>query len=674
MKNFKKLAAVVMGTTLIMSSSIMISAQSTNTLTNNQTQLEDYMDKYITSTAKIKSITKEDGKTNIIITPEEENAMDIMLKIQDTTKINLDELKEGDIVNAIYEKSMTRSIPPQTNAIEISKQNTSTGSGSTTNSSTPIDLSVVEMSGIVSEIVDGEFKSVLVEDSSQKNSQVSLNVDEATVIIKADGTPIEFKDLKAGDKINITHSTAMTRSLPPQTYPYAIVVNNEQTNPPKYINAVNVGGSDDTATIESADGTIIKVEKNTKLTELKSKENLDIKASDLEAGNPMLVWYDTITASIPAQTTATKVIVLPNNKIATENGQPTEQYKLPSTARTNAIINQITDGEFKSILVDKSDDKTSQISLNIDDETIIIKADGTPVEFKDLKAGDKIDIVHSQAMTFSLPPQTYSYAIIVNNEQVTSPQYIQVSKVETDGDTTTITNLDGDLIVRVDKDTEVVPFKTKNIVKATDIKEGSVLFAWYDIVTASLPAQATATKVMLMPEKNLQVSINGVPLTSLPEVEKTSLLKLSPEVGEIPPVKIEIPTINSDKIVVNGESLDLNNNTKLEHLDSASADIANIGIPLRIVAEKLGFTIEWDSATNTAKLDNGTVKTSVILNNNSYYKESSNSIGLTQSKKLAVAPTFINGNLYVSAELFNLLYSNPQTVTIVDGVLNINTK
>lgn len=661
MKNLKKLAAVVMGTTLIMSSSIMISAQDTIIESNNSIQIQEYMDKYITNKAKIKSITKEDDKVSVLITPEEENAMDIMLKIQDTTKINLDELKEGDIVNAIYEKAMTRSIPPQTNAIEVSKQQL--GFGSTTASEMPINLSVVEMSGIVSEITDGEYKSVLVEDSSQKNSQVSLNVDDKTVIIKADGTPIEFKDLKAGDKINITHSPAMTFSLPPQTYSYAIVVNNEQITPPKYINAVNVGGSNDTATVESADGTIIKVDKTTKLTELAGAK--DIKTSDLEAGNPMFVWYDVITASIPAQAMATKVMVLPQNLPTVDNeaDQPAE-IQLPQTVRTNAVINQITDGEFKSILVDKSNDKTSQIALNIDDETIIIKADGTSVEFKDLKAGDKIDIVHSQAMTFSLPPQTYSYAIIVNNEQVTSPQYIQVDKVETEGDTTTITNVGGDLIVRVNKDTEIIPFETKNIVKASDIKEGSILFGWYDIVTASIPAQATATKVMLMPEKivdniDLLASVEATPLTS----EQLRNSEIS---------TLEITKF--DKVVINAESLDLNNNNKLEYLDGVSGDVAHIAVPLRTIAEKLGFNIEWDSTTNTAKLDNGTVKTSVTLNNDSYYKESSNAIGLTQALSLGVAPTFVNGNLYVSAELFNLLYSNPQTVTIVDGILNINTK
>lgn len=652
MKNLKKLAAVVMGTTLIMSSSIMISAQNIITESSNSTQMQEYMDKYITSTAKIKSITKENGNINILITPEEENAMDIMLKIQDRTKINLEELKEGDIVNAIYEKAMTRSIPPQTNAIEVSKQQLSFDSA--TASEMPIDLSVVEMSGIVSEITDGEYKSVLVEDSSQKNSQVSLNVDDKTVIIKADGTPIEFKDLKAGDKINITHSLAMTFSLPPQTYSYAIVVNNEQITPPKYINTVNVSGNNDTATVESADGTIIKIDKTTKLTELVGAK--DIKTSDLQAGNPMFVWYDVITASIPAQAMATKVMVLPQNVPTVDNeaDQPVE-VQLPQTVRTNAVINEITDGEFKSILVDKSDDKTSQIALNIDDETIIIKADGTAVEFKDLKAGDKIDIVHSQAMTFSLPPQTYSYAIIVNNEQVTSPQYIQVDKVETEGDTTTITNAGGDLIVRVNKDTEIVPFETKNIVKASDIKEGSILFGWYDIVTASIPAQATAAKIMLMPEKILD----------------NENLKIN---AKIPPVKFEAPVMNLNKVIINGETLDLNNNTKLEYSNSFSGDVAHIAIPLRTIAEKLGFTIEWDSTTNTAKLDNGTVKTSVTLNNDSYYKESSNVIGLTQASSLGIAPTFINGNLYVSAELFNLLYSNPQTVTIVNGILNINTK
>jgi hypothetical protein len=85
-------------------------------------------------------------------------------------------------------------------------------------------------------------------------------------------------------------------------------------------------------------------------------------------------------------------------------------------------------------------------------------------------------------------------------------------------------------------------------------------------------------------------------------------------------------------------------------------------IPLRLVAEALGFEVTWDSSIRGAKLDNGSVKTTVVIGEDSYYKASSKAIGLTQSIELGAKPELIDNTMYVPAELFNLLYSNENAV------------
>lgn len=388
---------------------------------------------------------------------------------------------------------------------------------------------------------------------------------------------------------------------------------------------------------------------------LKVSDDTIIDWDSLNVGDRITATYSkAMTRSIPPQSNAVEI-----SKIESEISDTLE--KSPSTIKLNAVIDEINDDEkYKSILVTDSEQQNSQISLNIDENTIIINADGTPINFSDLKESDKLNVVHSPAMTFSLPPQTYAYAVIVNNDQITIPQYIEVGKVENNDNLVQIENIDGDLIVSLTDDTEVVPFKTKNIVKATDIKQGDRIFAWYDIVTASLPAQATANKVMLLPEINLPTS---------PETEDAVMtLETSSPVSHLNDInttkEINIETIKDvNNIVVNNETLSLNN--ELQSLNNCTM------IPVRQVAQELGFNVNWNAEASTATLDKGTVKTEVTVGNDSYSVTIGRALP-SEPVSLGAAPIFIGDNLYVPVNLFDLISDN--SVTVVDGILNINIK
>lgn len=443
MKNIKKATAIIMGATIMMSSAAMVMAD--NNINSVGLESSISVENNITSKVIIKSIEKSEEITRILVTPVDDSSMDIMLNISDDTKIDLETLKEGDIVLATYSKAMTRSIPPQSNAIEIVRENS--------------------------------------------------NMDDI-------------------------------------------------------------------------------------------------------AAQPNL-----------------------------------------SLMNLNAIISEITDEEgYKSILVDDSNDKDSQISLNIDNNTIVMNANGEVVNFSDLKAGDRINVVHSPAMTFSLPPQTYAYAVIVNNEQVAVPQYIEAGKVTTENDTTTIESKDENYIIRVDKDTQIVPFKTKNIVTAQDIVEGTTLFAWYDIMTASMPAQATANKVMILPQidnqdpEQVQVSVDAITVL--------------------------------DKVIINGEELDLKDN-KIKDKDNF------VMLPLRPIAEKLGFGINWNEETNSVELVKGTVNAMLADGEDKYTIHHGKSL-IQEVKSVGMFPMNIDGYLYVPSDFFGILSEDSSVLSSVDGILNIN--
>lgn len=367
---------------------------------------------------------------------------------------------------------------------------------------------------------------------------------------------------------------------------------------------------------------------------LNISDDTKIDLETLKEGDIVLATYSkAMTRSIPPQSNAIEII--------RENSNMSDIVAHPnlSLMNLNAIISEITDEEgYKSILVDDSNDKNSQISLNIDNNTIVMNTNGEAVNFSDLKAGDRINVVHSLAMTFSLPPQTYAYAVIVNNEQAAVPQYIEAGKVATENDTTTIESKDGNYIIRVGKDTQIVPFKTKNIVTAQDIVEGTTLFAWYDIMTASMPAQATANKVMILPQidnqdpEQVQVSVDAITVL--------------------------------DKVIINGEELDLKDN-KIKDKDNF------VMLPLRPIAEKLGFGINWNEETNSVELVKGTVNAMLADGEDKYTIHHGKSL-IQEVKSVGMFPMNIDGYLYVPSDFFGILSEDSSVLSSVDGILNIN--
>ena len=64
-------------------------------------------------------------------------------------------------------------------------------------------------------------------------------------------------------------------------------------------------------------------------------------------------------------------------------------------------------------------------------------------------------------------------------------------------------------------------------------------------------------------------------------------------------------------------------------------------LPLRAVAEDIGFKVTWNGVDRSILLDNGTVKTTLYIGEDRYFKASSQAIGLTQNFHLGAAPTFI---------------------------------
>lgn len=101
---------------------------------------------------------------------------------------------------------------------------------------------------------------------------------------------------------------------------------------------------------------------------------------------------------------------------------------------------------------------------------------------------------------------------------------------------------------------------------------------------------------------------------------------------------------------------------------------SHVMIPLRKVAEKLGFKVEWNGERQGVMLDNGEVNSTVYIGEDSYYMASSVAIGMSAPTSLGAAPELKGDLTYVPADIFKVLYCNDGAVKIDGETIVINSK
>lgn len=160
-------------------------------------------------------------------------------------------------------------------------------------------------------------------------------------------------------------------------------------------------------------------------------------------------------------------------------------------AATIGTVQQV--GE-NSILVKNNQ---TEIQFNIDESTWLVDGQqGIPVALQDLQ-GKEVVVSHSMAMTRSLPPQSYAYAVIIKGDVM--PNYAIVEEVaDSQIGAVRLTTNNGGMWVTVAKDAEIKPLKTKNIVTVQDLQPGAEVLLYYDMVALSYPGQAGTDRVVLL--------------------------------------------------------------------------------------------------------------------------------------------------------------------------------
>lgn len=242
-----------------------------------------------------------------------------------------------------------------------------------------------------------------------------------------------------------------------------------------------------------------------------------------------------------------------------------------------------------------------EILLMIQDNTYILNGvDGTPLPIKELKKGNTITAYYGPQVTKSLPPQGSAIALLVGvPEKGSVGVYMQAANVKEYND--------GSIKVLCTNNDRLITITPAVFAGVKDIREGSELIVWYDIMTMSLPGQAGANKVVLLPAK----------------------------------ADIQVHTL-AGTIVVKGKELALNESDIIKDSDHT------LMLPLRTVAESLGYKVVWHEENQTAELQNGPMTMMATIGSKTYGK-------LKMAVPLNHAPELVNGKTLVPVEFFTEL-------------------
>lgn len=156
--------------------------------------------------------------------------------------------------------------------------------------------SVMRMHGTITEINDD---MITIQDT-QSNQSVALIVRWDTEILNGrNGEDVDLNRLHVGDELTAYYSPISTRSLPPQSKAYALVMGNGEHDA-IYMKVNEVEKVKDGVRILNSNNDVY-------VTIPKTVED---DANKLKKGDAILVWYDFMALSMPGQATATKAKIL----------------------------------------------------------------------------------------------------------------------------------------------------------------------------------------------------------------------------------------------------------------------------------------------------------------------------------------------------------------------------
>ena len=249
------------------------------------------------------------------------------------------------------------------------------------------------------------------------------------------------------------------------------------------------------------------------------------------------------------------------------------------------------------------EDPYSDIVLNVNEDTLVLDAvTGEELSFDQVEKDDVVYAYVEQAMTLSLPPQSFARLILCNipaDFGVPSLSQIQsITPCEEGYDV----RLDAETVVHMDKDVELLPSASAAEPKLETLEPGDMLLTWRQEEKPACEAQSAAAKAMVF------------------DVEYAGWLYAAP--GKLSVSGQDVTLAAGEEPFIQGEKL---------------------MVPLRLVVETLGGEITWDRESRTAQVtdQDGNALYCLAVDESTYTREEGEALDLMVPAVLRDGTTFL---------------------------------
>lgn len=235
-------------------------------------------------------------------------------------------------------------------------------------------------------------------------------------------------------------------------------------------------------------------------------------------------------------------------------------------------IASFVDSDTPRIMITAQDNENDTLVLNTDEQTLVLDAQtGDTKILSDIGDGDMICAYVSAATTMSIPPQSYAELILVNlDASAFIPMYAEIDAVDgVSGSESVTLTTDMDINFVVNEDTQISPYLTRQLITKDTLIPGQKVLAWYSSVQETSPAQADASKLLVF------------------NTSYAGFVELRDSKGTV-----------CGELLLNGESIAFT----APAIPYISGD--TYMVPLRKIAETLGYTVTWDNETKAATVLN----------------------------------------------------------------------
>lgn len=290
-------------------------------------------------------------------------------------------------------------------------------------------------------------------------------------------------------------------------------------------------------------------------------------------------------------------------------------YIIPDYIRYDGKIADISTDEnlFSIWVTDDEEDPYSGMVLYITQDTILLEDESNDFISRDeLELGMEITTYYHKdtVMLMTAPPRLGADIIVVRKGE--NPDLIYVSKFDE-----SLLSSDKSLRLNLSEDTLIIDREGNPIGKEDIVNRHLIVF--YTLVAESFPAQTTPNKIILLDKEELEISV-------------------------------------WDKISIEQEELKLNS-----PIYKNSQEV--IMVPLRQLAEKLGYQVKWITDTRTVELTKDDYLISLTIGEESYTLKG-------RPINLGIAPELTNSTTYVPIEFLQSIMGIDLEI-LETGILNI---